>query len=103
MDTPQHRGAQVMDADTPIALDAARYSNRDAAVEGFDMAWGAHRGGEFDHTAVAVLTKDDAGKLQIERHDTTAKHLAWVGAALTVVAPAAAVGIAAGAGTGALI
>ena len=39
---------------------------------------------EFDHTAVAVLTKDASGKLQVERHDTTAKHLAWVGAALTV-------------------
>ena len=39
--------------------------------------------GEFDHTAVAVLTKDDSGKLQVERHDTTAKQLAWVDAALT--------------------
>jgi uncharacterized membrane protein len=92
-----------MKADTPITLAAARYSNRDAAVEGFKTVWDAHRGGEFDHTAVAVLTKDDTGKLQVERHDTTAKHLGWVGAALTVVAPAAAVGVAAGAGAGALI
>ena len=37
--------------------------------------------GEFDHTAVAVLTKDANGKLQMERHDSTAKHLAWAGAA----------------------
>ena len=65
------------------------------------MVWDAHQGGEFDHTAVAVLTKDDSGKLQVERHDTTAKHLAWVGAALAVVAPG--VGVVAGAGTGALV
>ena len=76
-----------MNADTPITLAAARYSSRDAAVEGFDMVWDAHKEGEFDHTAVAVLTKDESGKLQVERHDTTAKHLAWVGAALAVVAP----------------
>jgi uncharacterized membrane protein len=92
-----------MKADTPITLAAARYSSRGAAVNGFDMVWDAHKGGEFDHTAVAVLTKDETGKLQVERHDTTAKHLAWVGAALTVVAPVAAVGVVAGAGTGALV
>ena len=39
-----------MDADTPITLAAARYSTRDAAVEGFDMVLDAHREGEFDHT-----------------------------------------------------
>jgi hypothetical protein len=50
-----------------------------------------------------VLTKDESGKLQVERHDTTAKHLAWVGAALTVVAPVAAVGVVGGAGAGALV
>jgi uncharacterized membrane protein len=90
-----------MKADTPITLAAARYANRDAAVDGFKTVCDAHKGGEFDHTAVAVLTKDDAGKLQVERHDTTAKHLAWAGAALAVVAPG--VGLAAAAGTGALV
>ena len=90
-----------MDADTPITLAAARYSTRDAAVEGFHFVWDAHKGGELDHTAVAVLTKDESGKLQVERHDTTAKHMAWVGAALAVVAPG--VGVVAGAGAGALV
>jgi len=90
-----------MKADTPITLAAARYSSRGAAVNGFDMVWEAHREGEFDHTAVAVLTKDESGKLQVERHDTTAKHLGWVGAALAVVAPG--VGVVAGAGAGALV
>ena len=48
-----------------------------------------------------MLTKDESGKLQVERHDTTAKHLAWVGAALAVVAPG--VGVVAGAGAGAIV
>ena len=60
--------------------------------------------GEFDHTAVAVLTKDEDGDLQVERHDTTAKHMAWLGAALVVVAPpAGAAALAGGAGAGALV
>jgi len=92
-----------MKADTPITLAAARYSSRDAAVADFDAVWEAHHEGEFDHTTVAVLTKDASGKLQVERHNTTAKHLAWAGAALTVVAPVAAAGVVAGAGAGALV
>jgi uncharacterized membrane protein len=67
--------------------------------------WGARHQGEFDHTDVAVLTKDASGELQVERHDSTAKHFAWggalLGAALVIVAPP--VGIAAvAAGGGAL-
>jgi hypothetical protein len=92
-----------MNADTPITLAAASYVNRDLAVECFKAVWDAHHHGDFDHTAVAVLTKDADGKLQVERHDTTAKHLAWVGAALVVVAPVAAVGVVGGAGAGALV
>jgi hypothetical protein len=93
-----------MKGDTPITLAAARYSDRDTAVIDFHAVWEARGDGEFDHTAIAVLTKDDTGKLQVERHDSTAKHLAWVGAALTVVAPVAGAGaLAAGAGTGALV
>jgi hypothetical protein len=40
---------------------------------------------------VAVLTKDASGELPAERHDSTAKHLAWggalPGAALVIMAP----------------
>ena len=90
-----------MDANTPITLAAARYSDRELAVEDFHRVWSARKQGEFDHTAVAVLTKDANGKLQTERHDSTSKHLAWVGAGLAVLVPG--VGLAAGAGAGAII
>ena len=97
-----------MDGNTPITLAAGKYSNRDAAVEDFKAVWDARGDGEFDHTAVAVLTKDSSGKLQVERQDSTAKHLAWggalAGAAVAVVAPVAGAsmlataGVASGAG-----
>jgi len=47
------------------------------------------------------VTKDADGKLDIDRHDSTTKHLAWAGAGLAVVAPG--VGLAAGAGAGAIV
>lgn len=93
-----------MRPDTPITLAVAKYGSRDAAVTDFKTVLGAKHEGEFDHMSVAVLTKDADGKLEVERHDTTAKHLAWVGAALVVVAPPVGVAaIAGGAGVGALV
>jgi uncharacterized membrane protein len=90
-----------MKADTPITLAAARYPDRQLADEDFERVWSARGKGEFDHTAVAVLTKDSDGKLKIDRHDSTTKHLAWAGAGLAVLAPG--VGLAVGAGTGAIV
>ena len=55
----------------------ATYANRDAAVNDFHVVMGAKTEGEFDHIAVAVLTKDADGHLQTERHDSTAKHFGW--------------------------
>ncbi len=56
----------------------------------------AKREGDFDHLAVAILTKGADGQLDVERHDSSAKHGAWGGAlmggAILVAAPAAAVG-----------
>lgn len=90
-----------MKADTPITLATATYPDRQLAVEDFERVWSARGNGEFDHTAVAVLTKGSDGKLEIDRHDSTTKHLAWVGAGLAVLAPG--VGVAVGAGTGAIV
>jgi uncharacterized membrane protein len=95
-------GGYDMDGNTPVTLAAARYSDRDAAVDDFNTVWDARGDGEFDHMAVAVLTKDASGSLQVERHDSTAKHLAWggaiLGAALVVVAPPVGASVLASAG-----
>jgi uncharacterized membrane protein len=82
-----------MDPNTPMALVAARYAERANAVQDFKEIWSAKREGELDHIAAAVLTKNTDGELQVERHDSTAKHLAWggalLGSVLVVVAPPA--------------
>ena len=91
-----------MDSNTPIVLAAARYKSRDEAVSAYKTVWGSKHEGEFDHMSLAVLTKDAHGQLQEERHDSTAKHLAWggvaLGAALAIVAPPVGVGVLASAG-----
>ena len=92
-----------MDPNTPIVLAAARYKDRDLAVQDFKAVWGAHKDGEYNHTAVAVLTKDADGRLQMERHDSTSKHLGWAGAALVVLVPPIGVSLAGAAGTGAIV
>lgn len=80
-----------MDPNTPLTIATARYKTRPEAVKAFKTCWGAHHQGLFDHMALAVLTRGEDGQLQVERHDTTTKHLAWgglaIGAALTVVCP----------------
>ncbi len=93
-----------MNPDTPIVLAAARYSSREDAVADYHSIKHMKGMGDLDHTDIAVLTKDEDGHLQIERHDSTAKHMAWVGAALVVIAPpVGATALAAGAGAGAIV
>jgi hypothetical protein len=94
-----------MDPETPIVLAVAVYADREAAVEDYHSVRAAKTEGEYDHIALAVLTKRPDGSVQVERHDSTAKHLAWggalVGGAMLVVAPfAAPVVIATSAGVG---
>ena len=85
-----------MKKDTPIVLAVATYADRQGALDDYETVKIAKREGEFDHLAVAVLTKDADGHLDVERHDSSAKHAAWGGAllggAILVAAPAAAVG-----------
>ena len=96
----------MMDPNTPMTMAAASYKTRPEAVEAFKTIWGARHQGEFDHMALAVLTKDKHGELQVERHDSTTKHLTWTGLAvggalLAICPPAGVAAIAAGAGAGA--
>ena len=94
----------MMDPNTPMTLAGAVYKTRPEAVEAFKTVWGTRHQGECDHMALAVLTKDENGQLQVERHDSTTKHLAWtgvaVGAALAVVCPPAGIAALGGAGAG---
>lgn len=101
-----------MEPGTPLVVAAARYGSREDAVKDFHIVWGAKREGRFDHMSVAILSKDETGELEVERHNSTTRHAAWggavLGAALVLVAPpagvaAVAAGGAALAGAGALV
>jgi hypothetical protein len=84
-----------MNANAPISLLAAGYTTREAAVFDFQSVWASRDDGEFHHTSIALLGKDPAGRLHVERNSSTAKHLSWGGALLAgplfVLAPATGV------------
>jgi hypothetical protein len=71
-----------MNPNAPISLLAATYGSREEAAEDFTAVWGSRDQGEFHHTALAVVTYDRGGDPHLDRHDSTAKHLAWGGALL---------------------
>jgi hypothetical protein len=77
-------------AERPTVLAVATYPDKSAAEADFRALWGGHREGDIDHVAAAVLEKGKDGKLHLDRHDSTAKDVAWggalVGSALAVVA-----------------
>jgi uncharacterized membrane protein len=74
----------------PTTIAVATYANKVNAETDYDMLRSVKSGGQLDHIAISMVTKGADGKLEIDRHDSTAKHLAWgggiLGAALTVVA-----------------
>jgi uncharacterized membrane protein len=90
-------------SEQPVILAVATYPSKALAEQDFHAVWGVKHEGELDHVAASVLEKRADGKLEMDRHDTTAKHLAWggalVGGALVVLAPP--LGAIALAGTGA--
>ena len=76
-------------SDKPVTVAVATYPNREAAEQDYDAVRGMKHQGQIDHLAIALVVKDADGDLKIDRHDSTAKHLAWgggvLGAALTIV------------------
>src|SRR3954452_21887753 len=99
-----------MNANAPISVVAASYSTRERAIEDFGSVWSARHDGDFHHTAVALLSRGPDGGLDVERSNSTAKHLVWGGAllggALFILVPAAGVQVFAAVGldgAGALI
>ena len=66
-----------MNVNAPIALIGARYSTPERALQDYDAVWGARHDGDFHHTSVGVLTRERDGRLHVERHNSTAKHLEW--------------------------
>lgn len=69
-------------SDKPTTVAVATYSNKASAEQDYEVVRGAKHAGQIDHLAIAFVERDADGKLRIDRHDSTAKHMAWGGAVL---------------------
>lgn len=82
-------------ADRPTVLGVATYADKDFAMADFRAVWAVRDAGELEFVAAAVLVKGTDGKMQVDRHDTTATQRSWgcalIGGALAVVAAPLAV------------
>ncbi len=80
----------VLMSDHPVVLVVASYPSRSAATRDYHAVWPIEHQSPLDHVAGAMLEKGADGELEMNRHDSTAEHLEWLGAllggALTVIA-----------------
>ncbi len=76
-------------SDKPVTVAVAAYTNKVSAEQDYDAIRGIKHHGQLDHIAIAFVERDADGNLKIDRHDSTAKHLAWgggvLGASLAVI------------------
>ncbi|MET0910208.1 MAG: DUF1269 domain-containing protein [Ilumatobacteraceae bacterium] len=76
-------------SDKPVTVAVATYADKASAEQDYDAIRGIKHQGQIDHLAIAMVVKDADGELHIDRHDSSAKHLAWgsgvLGGVLTVV------------------
>lgn len=76
-------------SDKPVTVAVATYADKAAAQQDYDAVWGIKHQGQIDHLAIALVVRGDDFELKVDRHDSTAKHLAWgggvLGGVLTVV------------------
>jgi uncharacterized membrane protein len=76
-------------SDKPVTVAVATYADKTSAEQDYDAVRGIKHQGQIDHLAIAMVARDDYGELHVDRHDSSAKHLAWgtgvLGGVLTVV------------------
>jgi uncharacterized membrane protein len=69
-------------SDKPTIVVVATYDDVEDAKTDYEALLDSHKEGDVGHLAVGILSKDEDGTIHVHRHDTTAKHLAWGGAAV---------------------
>lgn len=96
-------------SDNPVFVYAAVYANRADADADYDLLLDAHAAKLVGTYDVALMYKDDDGKVHVSKHEKPTQHGAWTGAAVgvfvAIVFPPAligsvVVGAAAGGGIG---
>ena len=98
-----------MSKDNPVFVYSAVYADRDAANADYDTLLDLHSADLVGTYDVALVYKDDDGKVHVTKHEKPTQHGAWTGAAVgalvgIIFPPAilgsALVGAAAGGGIG---
>jgi uncharacterized membrane protein len=96
-------------SDEPVFVYAAVYADRDDADADYDVLLDLHSADLVGSYDVALMYKDDEGKVHVTKHEKPTQHGAWTGAAVGalvgIIFPpsilgAAVVGAAAGGGIG---
>jgi uncharacterized membrane protein len=96
-------------SDNPVFVYGAVYADRADAEADYDMLLDAHSADLVGSYDVALMYKDDEGKVHVSKHEKPTQHGAWTGAAVgalvgiifpPTVIGAAVVGAAAGGGIG---
>ena len=86
-------------SDRPLFVYAAVYAERDDAMLDYDALLELHAAKLVGTYDVAVISKDEEGKVHVEKHEKPTQHGAWggiaVGAFLGVVFPPSIIGTAA--------
>src|SRR3981189_3167112 len=96
-------------SDHPVFVYGAVYADRPGAEADYDVLLDAHSADLVGSYDVALMYKDDEGKVHVSKHEKPTQHGAWTGAAVgalvgivfpPAVLGAAVVGAAAGGGIG---
>jgi uncharacterized membrane protein len=95
-------------SDRPVFIYAATYADLDDAEADYGVLLDAHAADLVGTYDVAIIHKDDEGKVHVEKHEKPTQHGAWtgiaVGAVVGVLFPPSIIGAAAVGGvTGGLI
>jgi uncharacterized membrane protein len=72
-------------ADEPVFLYLATYDGEEAAREDYNVLKELHATGVVGTYDAAVITKDDDGKVHVDKHEKPTQHGAWTGAGVGAV------------------
>ncbi|MBS1878973.1 MAG: DUF1269 domain-containing protein [Actinobacteria bacterium] len=83
----------------PVFIYAATYATADDARADYDSLLDLHEADLVGTYDVAIIRKDDAGKVHVEKHEKPTQHAAWtgigVGAVVGILFPPSIIGAAA--------
>ena len=69
-------------SDRPVFIYAATYGNTDEAWEDYEILLAAHAERLVGTYDVAVINKDEGGKVHVHKHEKPTQHGAWGGIAV---------------------